>query len=73
MQICTMMCRWIKGTATVSIPHTPWCSLPYTLGCMVTGQLMLRLLLIDPQLSGKHWRIESWYKSAVHVPWFSRV
>ena len=24
---------------------------------------------MDPQLSGKHWLIESWYKSA--VPWAS--
>ena len=32
---------------------------------------MLELLLIHPQLCGKRWLIESWYKSA--VPWVSRV
>ena len=27
----------------------------------LTTELMLQLLLVDPQLSGKHWLIESWY------------
>ena len=53
-----------NGTATVSIHHTPY-------SVWLLGKLMLQLLLIDPQLSEKHWLIESWYKSA--VPWVSRV
>ena len=32
---------------------------------------MLQLLLIDPQLSWKHWLIKLWYKSV--APWVSRV
>ena len=45
-----------KDTPTISIRHTPWHSL---------GQLTHQCLLTDPQLCGKHWLIELWYKSAV--------
>ena len=53
-----MMRRQIKGTATVSILHTPWhtiSSFHTPQGVWLPGQLMLQLLLIDPQLCGKHW------------------
>ena len=49
-----MMHGQINGTATVSIHHTPY-------SVWLLGKLMLQLLLIDPQLSEKHWLIESWY------------
>ena len=62
-----MMRGRIKGSATVYPPYTlalPFI-FPYTLGCMAAGKLMLQQLLIDLQLPGKHWLIESLYKSAV--------
>ena len=49
----------IKGTATVSIHHTPY-------GVWLLEKLMLQLLLIDPQLSEKHWLIESWYNCYIN-------
>ena len=42
---------------------------PYTLGCMVARTTNALAVANDPQLSGKRWLIESWYKSA--VPWAS--
>ena len=42
---------------------------PYTLGCMVARTTNALAVANDPQLSRKHWLIESWYKSA--VPWAS--
>ena len=42
---------------------------PYILGCMVARTTNALAVASDPQLSGKHWLIESWYKSA--VPWVS--
>ena len=48
-----------NGTATVSIHHTPY-------SVWLLGKLMLQLLLIDPQLSEKHWLIESWYNCYIN-------
>ena len=59
----------IKRASTVS---TPWHSLSYiNLGCMVARATNASAVANDLQLSGKHWLIESWYKSA--VPWVSWV
>ena len=61
--LCTTMRGRINGTATSWYILAQPFIFPYSV--WLPGQLILQQLLIDPQLSGKHWLIESWYKSRV--------
>ena len=50
--------------------YPPWHRLfilPYTLECMVARTTNALAVAKDTQLSGKHWLIESWYKSVSRV------
>ena len=70
MYICTMMCG-IKGTARVSIRHIYTLAQPIHPVCMVARTTNASVVANWYELCGKHWLIESWYKSV--VPYVSRV